>query len=145
MLRPGGVLVVDVPQKWHYYTLGKQLLIAAGRWFAGWETQFSPRELERVVARQGLSVERTYGDWMVPGLWYRALRKILLTRLGPAASHVPRSAAASVAFRRRRAPAVAGPPGGSLHDDDHRRRGPSAAGVTSAGGASPEDPGRQLA
>jgi SAM-dependent methyltransferase len=82
VLRPGGVLVVDVPQKWHYYTLGKQLLIAAGRWFAGWETQFSPGELERVVARQGLSVERTYGDWMVPGLWYRALRKILLTRLG---------------------------------------------------------------
>ncbi len=82
VLRPGGVLIVDVPQKWHYYTVGKKLLIAAGRWFAGWETQFSPRELERVVARQGLTVERTYGDWMVPGLWYRALRKILLTRLG---------------------------------------------------------------
>ena len=25
---------------------------------------------------------RSYGDWMVPGLWYRALRKILLTRTG---------------------------------------------------------------
>jgi ubiquinone/menaquinone biosynthesis C-methylase UbiE len=82
VLRPGGLLVVDVPQKWHYYTVGKQLLIACGRWFAGWETQFSPRELERLVAARGLVVERTYGDWMVPGLWYRGLRKILLTRCG---------------------------------------------------------------
>jgi len=82
LLRPGGWLVVDVPQKWHYYTAAKQALIAAGRWFAGWETQYSPRELERLVAGQGFEVVRTYGDWMVPGLWYRGLRKILLTRLG---------------------------------------------------------------
>jgi len=82
VLRPGGLLVIDVPQKWHYYTVGKQLLIALGRWFAGWETQFSPRELERLIAGQGLELVRTYGDWMVPGLWYRAGRKILLTRLG---------------------------------------------------------------
>ena len=28
ILRPGGCLVVDVPQTFHYYTLGKKLLIA---------------------------------------------------------------------------------------------------------------------
>ncbi len=82
VLRPGGHLVVDVPQRFHYYTLGKKALIRAGRWFAGWETEFSAGELERLVAAEGLEVVRTYGDWMVPGLWYRALRKILLTRLG---------------------------------------------------------------
>jgi ubiquinone/menaquinone biosynthesis C-methylase UbiE len=82
VLRPGGYLVVDVPQRWHYYTLGKKALIAMGRWFAGWETEFSPPELERLVAAAALEPVRTYGDWMVPGLWYRALRKILLTRLG---------------------------------------------------------------
>ncbi len=82
VLRPGGLLVVDVPQRWHYYTVAKHVLIAAGRWFAGWETQFSPRELENLLERQGLRIVHTYGDWMVPGLWYRGLRKLLLTKTG---------------------------------------------------------------
>lgn len=82
ILKPGGHLIVDVPQTFHYYTLGKKLLIALDKWFAGWETQFTPAQLEGFVRREGLAVARTYGDWMVPGLWYRALRKVLLTRLG---------------------------------------------------------------
>jgi len=82
VLRPGGFLLVDVPQTFHYYTLGKKLLIAMDRWFAGWETQFTPGGLEGVARRAGGEVVRTHGDWMVPGLWYRALRKTLLTRLG---------------------------------------------------------------
>jgi hypothetical protein len=51
------------------------------RWFAGWETQFSPAELERLVRGERLRIRRTYGDWMVPGLPYRALR-VLLARAG---------------------------------------------------------------
>ncbi len=82
ILKPGGFLVVDVPQTFHYYTLGKQVLIALNRWFAGWETQFTVGQLERIMAGQGLELVRSYGDWMVPGLWYRALRKVLVTRLG---------------------------------------------------------------
>ena len=82
LLKPGGHLVVDVPQRWHYYTAGKQILIALDRWFAGWETQFSIGQLERLLAGHDLAVVRSYGDWMVPGLWYRALRKVLLTRFG---------------------------------------------------------------
>ncbi len=82
VLKPGGCLVVDVPQTFHYYTVGKQLLIAVNRWFAGWETQFTIAQLEGLARAQGTVVTRSYGDWMVPGLWYRALRKILLTRLG---------------------------------------------------------------
>lgn len=82
ILKPGGHLVVDVPQTYHYYTLGKMALIAVGKWFAGWETQFTIAELEKLVQDEGLEVTRSYGDWMVPGLWYRAVRKILLTRTG---------------------------------------------------------------
>jgi SAM-dependent methyltransferase len=82
VLRPGGHLLVDVPQTFHYYTVAKQALIAMGRWFAGWETQFTPGALERAAVAAGGRVVRTYGDWMVPGLWYRALRKTLLSRLG---------------------------------------------------------------
>ncbi|MBK7770916.1 MAG: class I SAM-dependent methyltransferase [bacterium] len=82
VLKPGGYLVVDVPQTFHYYTVGKQVLIALNRWFAGWETQFTIDQLEKLAREQGTTITRSYGDWMVPGLWYRALRKILLTRTG---------------------------------------------------------------
>ncbi len=82
VLKPGGYLVIDVPQTFHYYTLGKKILIALDKWFAGWETEFTISELEKMAEREGLEVTRSYGDWMVPGLWYRALRKFILTRTG---------------------------------------------------------------
>jgi len=82
ILKPGGYVVIDVPQTFHYYTVGKALLIALDKWFAGWETQFTIAQLERLVVDEGMAVTRSYGDWMVPGLWYRALRKIVLTRSG---------------------------------------------------------------
>ncbi len=75
--RSGGRVVVDVPQTFHLYTLMKQTLIALNQWFAGWETQFTPAELERRCRESGLEVVRTYGDWMVPGLAYRVLRESL--------------------------------------------------------------------
>ncbi len=71
----GGRVIVDVPQTFHVYTLMKQILIGFNRWFAGWETQFTPRKLERRIAEAGLRVRRTYGEWMVPGLGYRILRE----------------------------------------------------------------------
>ncbi|MGH7726489.1 MAG: class I SAM-dependent methyltransferase [Candidatus Eiseniibacteriota bacterium] len=77
VLEPGATLIVDVPQRYHLYTVAKKILIAMNRWFAGWETEFSPAELERLVRAEGLSVTRTYGDWMVPGLFYRAVRVTL--------------------------------------------------------------------
>ena len=73
----GGRVIVDVPQTFHPYTLMKKTLIALGRWFAGWETQFTPGGLERLLAASGLTVRRTYGEWMVPGLGYRVLREAL--------------------------------------------------------------------
>jgi SAM-dependent methyltransferase len=71
----GGRVIVDVPQTYHPYTLMKQILIALNRWFAGWETQFTPAGLERLLVANGLVVRRTYGEWMVPGLGYRVLRE----------------------------------------------------------------------
>lgn len=45
VLRDGGVLVVDVPQKYNLYTLEKRRAMRAGRWSWGWETEYSVREL----------------------------------------------------------------------------------------------------
>lgn len=78
VLRDGGLILVDVPQRWHYYTPVKRLLISTGRWFAGWETEFSPRELESLVGGCGFEIVKTYGEWLNPPIWYRMLRKSLI-------------------------------------------------------------------
>ncbi len=76
--RMGGHCLIDVPQRFHPYTLAKHAMILIGRWFAGWETEFSPAELSRVAETAGFEVQRIGGDWMVPGFWYRSLRYGLL-------------------------------------------------------------------
>ena len=78
VLRPGGRLLVDVPQRWHYYTPMKHLLIALDRWFAGWETEFSIGQLRTLLRTVGLHPVHAYGDWCVPNLFYRVGRKALL-------------------------------------------------------------------
>jgi SAM-dependent methyltransferase len=78
VLKRGGLLLVDVPQRYHYYTIIKHLAIAIGAWFAGWETEFSVRELERLLEEHSFSVVTSYGEWLNPPIWYRMLRKAAL-------------------------------------------------------------------
>ncbi|HXL14753.1 MAG TPA: class I SAM-dependent methyltransferase [Methylomirabilota bacterium] len=78
VLAPGGILLVDVPQRFHLYTVLKHFLIALGKWFAGWETEFTIDELEGLMRKAGVTVVRRYGSWMVPGLLYRSIRVVLL-------------------------------------------------------------------
>lgn len=80
ILKPGGILVVDVPQRYHVYTAMKHLLMRMNRWFAGWETEFSYPELRRVVEEAGFDVISSWGYGMRPGLWYRVLREALRPR-----------------------------------------------------------------
>lgn len=75
VLRPGGLLVVDVPQRWHVYTVIKHALIAANAWFAGWEREFSTPELRKILQDLGLRVVDAYGEWMYPSLAYRMTRE----------------------------------------------------------------------
>ncbi len=77
VLKRGGLILVDVPQRWHYYTLVKHMLIAFGRWFAGWEREYSVGELERLLEAHGCSVVSSYGEWFNPPMWYRMLRRSL--------------------------------------------------------------------
>jgi SAM-dependent methyltransferase len=74
----GGHVLIDVPQKFHVYTAAKHAMILLGRWFAGWETEFTPAELERILRRAGMDPVHTYGEWMVPGFFYRSLRYALM-------------------------------------------------------------------
>ena len=77
VLKPGGLLLVDVPQRYHAYTVVKHLLIALDRWFAGWERSFSIGELAGVLRSIGLEPVHQYGVWMVPSFFYRATREVL--------------------------------------------------------------------
>lgn len=92
VLKKGGVLLVDVPQRYHYYTVLKHILIFFGKWFAGWETEFSVSELTRLLERRGLKVEAVYGHNMSPPIWYRGLRRILM-RIGIRLPMYPRGPA----------------------------------------------------
>lgn len=70
VLKKGGFLVVDVPQRFTTYTIKKKIAIARGTWFAGWERSFSIGELEDLVRKAGLTVVRSYG-WGYYGILYR--------------------------------------------------------------------------
>jgi len=74
VLKNGGTVLVDVPQRYHVYTIVKHVLIPLGRWFAGWETEYTVDSLEKLVASRGFRILSSYGDWMVPGFFYRSLR-----------------------------------------------------------------------
>ncbi|MBI5464722.1 MAG: class I SAM-dependent methyltransferase [Ignavibacteriales bacterium] len=77
VLKSGGLLLVDVPQRYHLYTVVKHILIAMNLWFAGWERSFSVVELRRVLRRLGVVPIAAYGDWMYPSFIYRAVREVL--------------------------------------------------------------------
>ncbi len=77
VLKPGGIAVIDVPQRWHIYTVIKHILIALDAWFAGWETEFSLGQLKKLLRKHGFEPIYYYGDWMYPSLFYRMFREAL--------------------------------------------------------------------
>jgi len=77
VLKQGGYLLVDVPQRYHLYTVVKHTLIAINKWFAGWERSFSIPELKSLLQSLGLTPVHAYGEWMYPSLFYRTFREVL--------------------------------------------------------------------
>lgn len=77
VLKKGGLLLVDVPQKYHIYTAIKHVLIFFNKWFAGWETEFSIAQLKQLVEQAGFEIGLQYGRWMRPSLFYRIVREIM--------------------------------------------------------------------
>lgn len=78
VLKRDGTLLVDVPQTLHVYTVIKKIMIAFNAWFAGWETQFTPRSLSRLLEEAGFESTGVYGRFFSPSLAYRMQREILL-------------------------------------------------------------------
>jgi UDP-N-acetylglucosamine transferase subunit ALG13/ubiquinone/menaquinone biosynthesis C-methylase UbiE len=77
VLKKGGYLLIDVPQRYHVYTLVKHFLMLINRWAPGWETEYSIRQLERLMKSCGLQIESTYGDWSHPNFFLKSIMMIL--------------------------------------------------------------------
>lgn len=78
VLKRDGTVLVDVPQTFHVYTVIKKTLIAFNAWFAGWETQFTPQSLSRLLEKAGLEPTGVYGRFFSPSLAYRMFREVLM-------------------------------------------------------------------
>ncbi len=67
VLRRGGFVLVDVPQRFNLYTLHKRRLMRSGRWpYGGWEREFSFRELTNLLSSIGLQIVAVYGRGYYP-------------------------------------------------------------------------------
>jgi len=75
ILKPGGYAIIDVPQRWHIYTVIKHAMIAVDKWFAGWEKEFSLRQVEKKLRKYDLEPVDFYAEWMYPCLFYRMTRE----------------------------------------------------------------------
>jgi SAM-dependent methyltransferase len=53
-LRRGGILIVNVPQRYSGYTFYKKRLMRKGKWKLGWEREFSYADLRELGERLGL-------------------------------------------------------------------------------------------
>lgn len=76
ILKKGGLLIVDVPQTFHLYTLMKHVLMALGFWFGGWERQFTTGSLSALLRKSEFEPVRSYGDWSRPGVIYKTARQV---------------------------------------------------------------------
>ena len=68
VLKRGGILIVNVPQKYTVYSIYKHFMARRGRWEWGEETEYSSGTLKRLGRRLGLEVleKKGYDYWRSP-------------------------------------------------------------------------------
>lgn len=92
ILKEGGHILVDVPQRYNWYTIYKHRFIRAGKWpYGAWEREFSLRELKLLLKREGFQIIDAYGRGYFPR-WMAILNelekmesRVLKRRILPAA------------------------------------------------------------
>ena len=63
ILKPGGLLLVDVPQTFSLYTITKKYKIFRKKWFAGWETEYKHEQLKKMLLSVGFEYVQSYGRY----------------------------------------------------------------------------------
>jgi len=72
VLKPGGLILIDVPQKYNFYTLMKHVRMFFNKWEYGWETQYSRKQLENLLKVNGFEIKQIYGRGYYPRIFYLA-------------------------------------------------------------------------
>lgn len=83
VLKPGGYLIVTVPNGWDfYYSYHSNKLQREGKAIFGYEYQFSPLELKRMLINNGLKIIDCASTAFNPHSYFdRLLRKLRLAKL----------------------------------------------------------------
>jgi ubiquinone/menaquinone biosynthesis C-methylase UbiE len=63
ILKPGGILLVDVPQRFSFYTIIKKYKMMRRKWFAGWETEYENEQLKKLLISIGFEYVQSYGRY----------------------------------------------------------------------------------
>ncbi len=61
IIKPGGFLLIDVPQKYTLYTVAKHIRMRSNSHPFGWETEYSREELIGIAKKLKQQVSRVYG------------------------------------------------------------------------------------
>lgn len=61
ILKPGGFLIVDVPQKYTLYTIAKHVRMKLNTHPFGWETEFSKSDFKKIASKFNQDVHHIYG------------------------------------------------------------------------------------
>jgi ubiquinone/menaquinone biosynthesis C-methylase UbiE len=61
VLKNGGTIIINVPQKYTGYTLVKKKLMKKDKWELGWETEFSYGDLKKIGRKLGLIEKQIIG------------------------------------------------------------------------------------
>lgn len=61
VLKKGGFLIIDVPQKYNFYTIVKHLRMKFDKHPFGWETEYSMKDFKTIARTLKLKVIRFYG------------------------------------------------------------------------------------
>jgi len=81
ILKPGGYLIIDVPQKFNLYTLVKKIRMATKTYPFGWETEYSVANLKSFGHQLGLKTVDYYGrdsafTLKLPKSWQKNYKKL---------------------------------------------------------------------
>jgi ubiquinone/menaquinone biosynthesis C-methylase UbiE len=84
VLKKEGILIIGVPQTYSFYTIKKQILMTFGKWFAGWETQYSKSDMKKIANRLKLKIidVKIYGypPWSFPKPLQKLVTSLHLNR-----------------------------------------------------------------
>ncbi len=61
IIKPGGFLIIDVPQKYTLYTIAKHIRMNLGAHPFGWETEFSKKDLIKIAKNLNQEIYLIYG------------------------------------------------------------------------------------